>query len=118
MEPSANPGRYGEELALWLAAGLAECGWEVRKPVCEDWGWLVWAANNGVNVAFECGNEDGSSTRWMIAPVVRQGLLKRILGMTKADLTAEKADADIERLLKADGTVTWMGREHGYSPPS
>lgn len=72
-----NPGRYGAELAWWLAGELVRAGLPTSYPENEDWGWfLEWQAPGGEAFQLCCGNVEGSSEDWLcFVQPVRQGLL-------------------------------------------
>ena len=116
--PQANPGRYGEEVATWLADHLRERSWDVGDVFCEDWGWVVRVQREGSTLDLNCGNEDGCTTRWSAGAVAHVGLLQRLLGRGKepAEAVAE-LDAEVGQILRAEATMSWVGREQPSSEP-
>ena len=121
-EATANPGRYGEQLAQWLADGLRGRSWHVKDVFCEDWGWMIEVQRSNFVFHVQCGNEDGSTIRWSVAVDARPSLWQRFFknaetqGKTRALLA--NLDAEIESLLRDDGKVGWIGREQPQEPPS
>ena len=75
-----NPGRYGRELAEWLAAQLRERAVEAGEPAPEDWGWLLEVAHAGQRFGIACGNVGKSRSEWLlwVAPAPT-GALSRLL---------------------------------------
>jgi hypothetical protein len=64
-DAQVNPGRYGAELAFWLARKLAERGVATSYPDFEDWGWfLSYTVGEELEYWLCCGNEDGAGERW------------------------------------------------------
>lgn len=61
-----NPGRYGHELASWLAARLRDGNVAVGEPMAEDWGWLVEARRGDRSFSIACGNVDGEDDQWLL----------------------------------------------------
>lgn len=71
-ECQVNPGRFGAELAFWLARELyLKHGIATSYPDHEDWGWLLsYSTEDGAEFALHCGNIDGTSDAWLVS--VRQ----------------------------------------------
>lgn len=95
-DDETNLGRYGKELALWLARQLTSRGVPMEGIIPKDFGWLVMISRKPYRLGFGCGNTDGSTTEWTIFTVCEastlQGLCKRrnqaaTVEMLKADLT-------------------------------
>lgn len=64
-DAQVNPGRYGAELAFWLARALALRGVETSYPEYEDWGWFLdYEIDDTASYRLCCGNEEDSDTRW------------------------------------------------------
>jgi hypothetical protein len=109
-EPDANPGRYGRQLAEWLAGELRARSWDIGDVFCEDWGWMVSVGRDGCRLYVACGNEDGSTERWHLGPEASPSLMQRLMGKPNASALVQSLDADIETLLRADDRVKWLGR--------
>jgi hypothetical protein len=58
-----NSGRYGKQLASYLAQELPRHGYEVANVAHEDWGWRVDLKHESFPLWIGCGNyeeyEDG-----------------------------------------------------------
>jgi len=52
-----NPGLYGRRIAEFLAEGLRSQGFEVAKPLPEDWGWVVEMENKEFPLWIGCGHQ-------------------------------------------------------------
>ena len=65
-DEQVNPGVYGEELARWLAARLADTHGVEPRVDYEDWAWLVELGVGQGHAWIFCGNEYGSDDVWMI----------------------------------------------------
>lgn len=70
-----NPGVYGEELARWLAARLADSEGAEPRVDYEDWAWLVELPLGRGHAWIFCANEYGSDDVWMIDVRPRSRLL-------------------------------------------
>lgn len=53
-----QPGRYGRQLATWLADALSQHGYPTARLVAEDWGWCVVCTDSDVRLWVGCGNVD------------------------------------------------------------
>ena len=53
-----NPGRFGRQLARFVAEGLRKKGFATKEPVEADWGWRVPIENEGFDLWIGCGNYD------------------------------------------------------------
>jgi hypothetical protein len=112
LEEEVNPGRYGKLLASWLLDTLRARGWEVQEIFPEDWGWVVSLQRDGSSLEVNCGNEDGSLTRWSVQPKVRVGFLQRLFGRSASHSAAlTTLDADLRAIIASDPKTTWHGRE-------
>jgi hypothetical protein len=75
-----NPGRYGRELAEWLAARLGERGVAAGQPAPEDWGWLLEVVQDGESFGVACGNVGESRSEWLLwVDPARAGPIARLL---------------------------------------
>lgn len=64
-ESQVNPGRYGAELAYWLARQLAQRGIFTSYPQDEDWGWHIdYTTDDGDTYRLCCGNVDQTQDKW------------------------------------------------------
>ena len=113
LEEEVNPGRYGKLLASWLATELRNRGWDVQDVVAEDWGWRVRLQRDGVPLVVNCGNEDGSLTRWSVQPEANTGLLRRLFSRaaTSPASALSALDGELGLIIKSDTRTTWSGRE-------
>jgi hypothetical protein len=55
-DDDTNPGRYGKQLAEWLASKLCGCGYLDTDVVAEDWGWAVVCTGKPFCLFVACGN--------------------------------------------------------------
>jgi hypothetical protein len=122
-DEQVNPGVYGEELARWLAARLAESEGTQPRVDYEDWAWLVEVAVGKGHAWICCANEYGSDDVWMID--VRQR--PRLLGwLRRAGVAPDEMFGLCRRLhviLSSDATITkleWfrMSRRGEETEPS
>lgn len=44
-----NEGMYGKALGEYLSKALTGAGYDCSEPFCEDWGWALGAASQGVS---------------------------------------------------------------------
>ena len=95
-----------------LADELRARGWEVQDVFAEDWGWVVALHRDGTRLFVNCGNEDGSLTRWSVQPRAHARLLRSLLSRGSDSQAALGAlDRDLEAVIEADEKTTWHGRE-------
>jgi hypothetical protein len=98
-EEQVNPGRYGRELATWLAECLRGRGVAVGEPGAEDWGWYLEGEHGGARLFLACGNVDESRTEWLVwAEAAPARLLDRLRGRRADAMTAQR---DVVRLVDA-----------------
>lgn len=57
-DEETSPGRYGRQLARWLAERLRERGHDVESVTPEDWGWRVACRSGPHRTVAACGNVD------------------------------------------------------------
>lgn len=106
-----NPCCFGEDLAHWLRAKLAERGLEVDEPGQEDWGWYIRARHRGCWYFVGVGGNADEASRvknqgeWRI--VVEEGKQQfSAFGMVEtvwAKLTGKKEGCDkslMKKLIK------------------
>ena len=89
-DDQTNPGRYGRQLALWLAERLRERGHAVEGVTPEDWGWRVACRSGSDLLVAACGNVDDAgpdgapsaptaAVTWHCFPVAEGPLWRRLL---------------------------------------
>ena len=74
-QSQVNPGRYGFELALWLAQGLSRRGLVAGYPNDEEWAWFIEVEpaeelSFSVCCASHCdagAGYDGSPVKWSVS---------------------------------------------------
>lgn len=77
-----NPGRWGKQLAEYLAIRLNDHGIETEKIYAEDWGWAIPVKNELFATWIGCGHQDGDENQFLCfiepsKPVVRK-LFKKV----------------------------------------
>lgn len=104
-----NPGRYGFELALWLAQSLSRQGIVTSYPNDEDWAWFLdYEASDELNLTICCASACSIGAgyanrpiRWTISLHERRGMNQRIRNMSRhAEL--EALGRQIVALLRAE----------------
>jgi hypothetical protein len=81
-----NPGRYGFELALWLAQALSRQGIVTSYPNDEDWAWFLdYEPSDELNLTICCASccslgagYDGQPIAWTISIRERRSMKQRI----------------------------------------
>ena len=115
LEPEAaqvSPGRYGRELAAWLARALHGRGVAVDGPAPEDWGWYLEGTHAGARLFIACGNVDESRTEWLVwVEATPARLLDRLLGRRARAMAARREVVRlVDACLRAEpdvGRVEW-----------
>jgi len=110
-----NPCCFGEDLATWLQAKLAE--WDIRAsdPGQEDWGWYVRAKQGDDSYFLAVSGNFANGTNqdygeWRIIVLKKRSIWDRIRGKGKI------ADRDpmlriIEEILRAEADFIDVHRE-------
>jgi len=103
-----NPGRYGFELATWLASKLEARGVVVAEPFAEDWGWMIQTGDADHPAAIACGNADGSREEWLVwVEPTRTSFARRLLGGQPARDDGRAALLDtIDRVLREEPSIS------------
>src|SRR5574341_57073 len=89
-DAETNSGRYGRQLANWLAERLRERGHVVDAVTPEDWGWRVVCRSGPLRLVAACGNVDQAepdeaaispprTVTWHCFPVAEAPLWRRLL---------------------------------------
>jgi hypothetical protein len=81
-----NPGRYGFELALWLAQALSRQGIVTSYPNDEEWAWFLdYEPSDELNLTICCASRcgigagyDGQPIAWTISIQERRSMKQRI----------------------------------------
>ena len=101
-----SPGRYGKELAQWLATKLEERGVPVDEVIPEDFGWAVMIARKPFMLWLGCGNTDGSTTQWTVFPVAEPSLFHRIFRRADSAHRVEQLRVQLVELVPLIPRVT------------
>lgn len=101
-----SPGRYGKELAQWLAAKLEERGVSVEEVIPEDFGWVVMVSRKPFMLWLGCGNTDGSTVQWTVFPVAEPSLVHRIFRRADSAHSVEQLRAQLVELVPSIPRVT------------
>lgn len=65
-----NPGRYGFELALWLAQALSRQGIVTSYPTDEDWAWFLdYEPSDALNLTICCTSRCGIGAGYADIPI-------------------------------------------------
>ena len=109
-EEETNPGRYGKQLAEWLAEKLQERGIVVEGVIPEDFGWVVMVSRKPFMLWLGCGNTDGSITEWSVFPVAEPSIFQRIFKRVNPASEVEKLKVHVAELVASIpgvSNVTW-----------
>lgn len=81
---------YGDDVATWLRARLAELGIETTEPVQEDWGWTIEVLLQG-NVYFlgiggnAFDESSGNRGEWRFILQKHRSLTEKLTGRNQMD---------------------------------
>lgn len=112
-----NPGRYGRQLAHWLAERLRGLGYSQAEVIPEDWGWCVMCSRKPFRLWVGCGNSDtmntpaipgqpdGPSMIWQCFVVAEIPLLKRVFGGLDTRPQETKLHEELLELLSAQREI-------------
>ncbi len=109
-EEKTNPGRYGEALACWLKAKLADEGYLVEEePIPEDWGWVVMLHKKPYSLWVGFGNEEGSTTRWGIFVEAEIGIFRKLFHKFDPVAEIKVVEKQLEKIVSSAGfqDVKW-----------
>lgn len=116
-DQETNPGRYGRQLARWLAERLRARGQQVEDVTPEDWGWRVACRFAGDRFIVACGNLDdaapdeaASTPRgeviWHAFPASASPLWRRLLRRHDVALGLQRFDVELRAILAAEPRIT------------
>jgi hypothetical protein len=111
-----NPCCFGEDVAIWLRAKLAERSVKARESYQEDWGWELPVAY-GDDSYYLCigGNSDElrgnpDEGEWGIIVEKKRSIKQRLTGKGKIAVTDEMAKI-IEEILGTEPAIRDVRRE-------
>jgi hypothetical protein len=109
-EEKTSPGRYGKQLAEWLAEKLQERGVAVEGVIPEDFGWVVMVSRKPFLLWLGCGNTEGSATEWSIFPVAEPSIFHRLFNRINPTSVIEMLKAHVAELVPSIpgiSNLTW-----------
>lgn len=101
-----TPGRYGKQLAHWLAEKLKRRGVSVEGIIPKDFGWVVLVSTKPFMLWLSCGNTDGSTIEWNVFPVAQSSTIQRVLKRVNPAREIEKLRAHLAELVPSIPGVT------------
>jgi hypothetical protein len=98
---------FGDDVGAWLIRELRDRGVDVdAEPDQEDWGWYVTCRTDGseytVGIGFRPGDTENDPGEWLCFIERRVGLLGRLRGERKEDMSASLPKAIDDVLKSAD----------------
>lgn len=119
-DEETNPGRYGRQLARWLAERLRERGHDVESVTPEDWGWRVACRSGPHRLVAACGNVDEAgpdeapvgppaTVTWQCFAVSDAPLWRRLLRSSEVTQALEGFDRTLREILESEPGIQLTG---------
>ena len=118
-DEETNPGRFGRQLARWLADALHDAGYPEAKAEPEDWGWRIRCERKPVELSVNCGNvgdeptpdgegvlPEASSIVWHCFVSAEPGLLQRLFKSGNAEPAISRLSKALEGILVSEPSIT------------
>lgn len=105
-EDRINPGVWGQRLAEYLVAKLAEKGITAGPPIAEDWGWYIPLQHESQRLAICCSHQYGDDDQFLCFTDPRTPVLRKLF--RKIDVTGSLTDLvqALREILSADPDIT------------
>ena len=112
-EAESNPGRYGRQLATWLAARLRDRGHDAGPATPEDWGWSVDCRKAPDRFVVACGSvDDGragagqpATITWHCFVVAASPILRRLLARGGVARASQRLDDELRAILEGEPAI-------------
>lgn len=106
-EEKANPGVFGQALAVWVREKLSASGHAItEEPIPEDWGWVVMIQRKPFMLWVGCGNEVDNSKQWGIFVEAESGLFQKLVKRVDPSDSVAALEQELEKIIKAETECT------------
>jgi hypothetical protein len=117
VDQETNPGRYGRQVARWLAVRLRERGYVVEPVVSEDWGWCFGCRSGADRFLVACGNVDFDPRNvapelpaptvitWHCFPTAASPIWRRLLRRHEVALALQRFDGELHEILETEAGI-------------
>jgi hypothetical protein len=115
-DEETNPGRYGRQLARWIADRLRARGVTVESVTAEDWGWRVGCRRGPHRLVAACGNVDDTEREgalpapptdvaWHCFPVVEAPFWRRLLRGRDVDDALASFNGELRAIFEGEPRI-------------
>ena len=102
-EEKANPGVFGQALAVWVKEKLIANGHSItEEPIPEDWGWVVMIQRKPFMLWVGCGNEVGKSKQWGLFAEAELGIFQKLFKRADPSHSVVALEKDLEKIIKTE----------------
>lgn len=108
-----NPGLYGKALAEWIAEKLPSVGFEPRRVIAEDFGWLVQVETKPHSLYVAAAATGERPDHWRVFVFAEGGFVARLLGKDRRKQSVEDVFAAVKHVLEAEPGVRALRVEEG-----
>lgn len=113
-----NPGRWGKQLAAYLAGELAKRGYESTGLVAEDWGWSVRLKNDAFPLWLGCGNYEEYPDGFLVFIEPSKPFLRRLFRKIDARPTVDRLTNALDSILESNPSFHDISWWQGDAPAS
>ncbi len=99
-----NPGRWGKRLAEFLRDNLRKEGFETKRPIADDWGWVLPVANDPFRLWIGCGRYQEYSDGFLCFIEPHTPFVRKLFRKIDIQARVESLQRAIDKILsEADG---------------
>ena len=101
-----NPGRFGKNLAEYIAQHLPTYGFSVAAVGAEDWGWMAELTNSEFPLWVGCGNYEEFQNGFLCFIEPSKPFVRKLFRKVDTTATVTKLASALEALLVGSGKVS------------